>query len=787
MTRISSCLLGLAAAAVLASCSGGGGGGSSPAAAAAPPAADDAATQQPEPIARESPAADEPITQFVIIRLNSINYPPAQNFYPTKLFWDLIQDAREAKITGRGAIIGIYDDGNLIGVRPVIEKVHGDEVFAPTPYRGFEYDDGEEPRVRENKIHGLIVTLTSLALAPRARISYQNTRLSDSSVKPPLVSATALIQWLSTTRTIYVWEDFLGRNPKPDVLNMSFGGYAPLNKYTSDELRQIADGGGDASKRRRINELVSVFLQSGASQKSVFAFAGGNRRLDKEGGENHVSILYASLPAVFPQLEEIWLAVIALDSDGNLASYSQKCGGAANWCLAAPGNSYASRGTSFATPIVSGAFALAVEKFTNPDGSRALSNVQIRRRILDTADKSDKYADADTYGQGALSVANLLQPFGERFLVTEGYSLNAPHRAFGLDDSRLTASPSGALGDGVTMALRGRSIAAFDQLGAPFFYPLDSFVSNVSARSAIDRFMDEGGFAITDKLAGAAYNWLGREANSFLWRGKNSAFSTNLDPGLQLGLYGEGLLSPDQFVATPFSSPYLSLTQHNYSLGSAASHAFSLGGSHKLRLAAFHRGNDQRFGNHGGSGLVGEHIYRRGDTALALQGGLVNEKSRQLGSRGYGAFSTAGGADTYFGGVAAHRSFGGLRLMASAYAGVSDMDTPLMRLGRVLSSSFSLGAQLDDWSLAAHQPLRAERADGSLSYAEGRYPDGRLRMVERDVSLTPSGRELTAELRRGINVGGGVLNVAAIARRQPGHDRDAAAALEGLLHFGKRF
>lgn len=85
---------------------------------------------------------------------------------------------------------------------------------------------------------------------------------------------------------------------------------------------------------------------------------------------------YGLIPQEHPEMESKWLVVVATDANNEIASFSNGCGAAANWCLAAPGVTIYSvsgaprtflgtpithrtqNGTSFAAPHVSGALAL---------------------------------------------------------------------------------------------------------------------------------------------------------------------------------------------------------------------------------------------------------------------------------------------------------------------------------------------------------------------------------------------------------------------------------------------
>jgi outer membrane autotransporter protein len=144
------------------------------------------------------------------------------------------------------------------------------------------------------------------------------------------------------------------------------------------------------------------------AQGSLFIWAAGN------DGSAHPS-LTAGLPALYPDLQKGWLAVVAVNAAGGaqgysssdttpgvISSYSNRCGEAANWCLAAPGdfvsNTSGSRvyGTSFAAPAVSGAAALVQQVFP------WMSADQIRQTILSTA---TSMGDTATYGWGLLNAS----------------------------------------------------------------------------------------------------------------------------------------------------------------------------------------------------------------------------------------------------------------------------------------------------------------------------------------------------------------------------------------------
>lgn len=124
-----------------------------------------------------------------------------------------------------------------------------------------------------------------------------------------------------------------------------------------------------------------------------------------------------SMPAA--DLERGWLAVAALDGDNPnlLAEYSNACGVAMHYCLAAPGTVIVTgtndapdrpqywrwRGTSFSAPIVSGAAALVWEAFP------WFTNDQVRQTLLGTATDLGAPGVDPVFGYGAVNIADAVK------------------------------------------------------------------------------------------------------------------------------------------------------------------------------------------------------------------------------------------------------------------------------------------------------------------------------------------------------------------------------------------
>ena len=139
---------------------------------------------------------------------------------------------------------------------------------------------------------------------------------------------------------------------------------------------------------------------------AVFVFSTGNEVKREPLAE-------PGLPALVPELEKGWIAVMALKNDGTAINLkSNYCGLAARWCLAVPGGdggagllttqkdgSYGpTAGTSPAAALVSGALAALQSRF--PD----MTPQQIRERLLSTANRTGIYANSEAYGRGLMDL-----------------------------------------------------------------------------------------------------------------------------------------------------------------------------------------------------------------------------------------------------------------------------------------------------------------------------------------------------------------------------------------------
>ena len=263
---------------------------------------------------------------------------------------------------------------------------------------------------------------------------------------------------------------------KFDIINRSFGWSA--SDYAIIETEEDADW-----YRQYLPRTRNARWQTDRpdAQKTILVYAAGNDSEHRPG-------LGAYEPYLFAELRGHSLAVAATNPQtGNIAGYSNRCGPLPpNWnaarhgphyCLAAPGtvrglvpnpNSPGKGdargglpGTSYAAPLVSGALALLMEHFRGTRG-----NTQIVRRMLDTADRSGRYSDLETYGAGHLDIGTALSPVGA---LAAGQSARPLSR---------TALQTPAAFGSIAQRAVDIELAAFDEQDFPFWVPLSALVSH---------------------------------------------------------------------------------------------------------------------------------------------------------------------------------------------------------------------------------------------------------------------------------------------------------------------
>ena len=547
-----------------------------------------------------------------------------------------------------------------------------------------------------------------------------------------------------------------------DFLNLSLGVSGIIENYSEEVVRE------------HFSLLLPVMLQEGSEEEVVFVWAAGNAHgtacdipitqcIDGAVEANSVHLL-PGLAARMPELKEVLVAVVAIREDGEIADFSNRCGIAADYCLAAPGEemrvSYFgpgrdgspirsvadAGGTSFAAPMVTGGLALMKQYFRGQ-----LSNTDLVARLLETADRSGLYADAAIYGRGLMDLGAATSPVGEP-VIAMGGRVESPGAA--IQDTSLQVGP--AFGDALAPSLASHELAAFDALGAPFWYDVGNLVTVTARPSLYERFRDFQQLSIQGAQVLPA--------------------SAIRIPILQSHGDSDGTVSA------------LYLAKSGAPAAAKASH-FALAGRSLIatlpiaaNLSATALTTEGLAGQEPASGAA--LAWRAPEAVLGLRVGWLGERQTLLGSASEGAFGDLV-ANAMFAGIEADTDLGQWRIGGTAEIGTVNAQTrgglfdgfsPLIT-SAVALHAIRPTADGGAFMVSLSQPLRVEDGQALLAIPSGRTAAGEVVRNAVTLDAEPGGRQvdLALQWRRPLNLG--ELRLGATLSREPGHRRNADSEL----------
>ena len=706
--------------------------------------------------------------------------------------WAHLQVARGEDKPGSGVTVGLIDSGIDLGHPSFDEAVAAGEITeelrqGAADETGEEFSHGTAVASiiagRPSPAHGTVYT----GIAPWARLRMFAIPLGDPPPPGTPIEAITLSELAEEDEYFApLFRDVLSRDL--DFLNLSIGYFGVIDDY--DDVPAI---------RAAVGATIEALAQADREEKTILVWAAGNSNGDLcrpgtdscvgDGETDYLGRPAGTIDARSPgpsaglmvrieELRDHSIAVVAIGEatevgedgveagtgePGEITSFSHRCGIAADWCIAAPGDGvrvaysgpymdelfrgFASGpGTSFAAPIVTGGLALMKQMFRSQ-----LRNEELVTRLFHTANRTGIYADRAVYGQGLVDLDAALSPVG----VPE-FTAGATVAGGGTPVARSRLSLGRAFGAGSASGLAGREIAAFDALGAPFWYDLGGLVALPEPPSA--------GARLREFIASPSIDRWDAEPDADMARAAPRIGFGHL-PG-DAGA-GHSLLAPDALSLT-WGRP-----------GGVVATAFTS------------EGDDHRDARPASGALVS---WRAAHAPLGLRAGWLGERHSMLSATARGAFGDLA-ADSFFVGLDLHHRagdwrFGGgpeiglarPRARGGVIAGVEPLATSAFTLH---ASRPTTGGGMLRVSLA--QPLRVEGGDAVLVVPVGRTRDRAVVRERLSADLTPAGRQLDLSVRWERPLAGGELRLGTVATRHPGHDAGARPQLSFLAGWRVSF
>ena len=461
-----------------------------------------------------------------------------------------------------------------------------------------------------------------------------------------------------------------------------------------------------------------------AATRTVWVYAAGNESKPYPIGAGY-------FPVHFPELRGHVIVAVALDSNGDIADYSNQCGAASTFCIAAPGRHYApsgpngyvtGQGTSLAAPTVGGSLAILKQAFPS------LGNDELVTRLFATANKTGIYEVASIYGQGLVDLDAATRPAGQS-QIPIGNSVTGKSAPMSLS----TVQPALPTGNALSQGFAGRRVMILDELNTPFYVPLKAFVS-------------------TDNTPRAT----SKKTRDLMNRLVHGTSQTHVNASPWLSIVGQPLAYRNE--------------------------------ARKIE-SWFSAGNRDSFGF-----ASRQSTRKKGKANISFTTGAIIEPQSHLGSTSHGAFGTMS-AGTFLTGIEAERPCGTWSCQAAGSLGVSLMRPAgglIQSSTPTLASSFSLQALKVtpeyDFYVELSQPLRVESGSVEIAYPSARTPDRKILSESFRASLSPDGRQI--DFQAGVILPlsrNSKLGAQAWISHNPGHDRQSPSIFGAAIAYRSNF
>tara|TARA_A100001011_G_scaffold7957_1_gene9203 strand:- start:699 stop:3077 length:2379 start_codon:yes stop_codon:yes gene_type:complete len=545
-----------------------------------------------------------------------------------------------------------------------------------------------------------------------------------------------------------------------DIVNLSLGGSGIIGTSCNSE----------SSCETALGSTLYTAMEALGTAEIIQVYAAGN------SGNSSPNTL-AGAAIYDDDFKETTVIAVAIDSTGNLASYSDKCGVAKAICIAAPGsslysflssnaqssyavNSYAQSmsGTSQAAPLVSGGLALVKQEFSS------LTNAQVVDRLLATALDTGEYSKSTIYGHGLMNLNGATAAIAKLQTINGSNLLDDPNTSY-YDLANNNFTSSAAFGNAFNRALEGKVMEVYDSFDranfetnvSSFFTP-GSYTSQNTIENHLARLQPKskqitkqknlyGSFTIetdSDYIESSIF----QSSGNFLALGYNQAtnsFENALDPLTNF------------FNDSNFGNNYL--VNPYFNTGSGQDYFMSFNSNSRFGFDTFTNANvnDLSFAfNLSPLSSSDEGMKNSGDLQIVL--GTNYEQNKFLNSTSSGAFATGDLSNTNFTGIKYKKNLGDdFTFVGSGFAGYTHIDktsnsyidssTPL------LTSSFTLGLAKSNFftkdqkiGFFINQPQRVEDGSINLRVPTSSDRDRTVTYSNLNADLEPDGRQINFDI-----------------------------------------
>ena len=545
-----------------------------------------------------------------------------------------------------------------------------------------------------------------------------------------------------------------------------------------------ASYGGSSILTRTANKYLSAH-----NNDIITVAAAGN---DGNSNPDYPAMLPSE--AGYTALQETLIAVVATDSNNTIASFSNQCGAAKNWCMAAPGASIYStvdttdntdansdgydsyNGTSMATPHVSGAAAILRSKWPSK------TNAQIVDVLFDTAtDLGDSGVDA-VYGHGLLNLQNAMSAQGTLSLKTSSGD------SYSLSDSGMALSA--ITGNINSLNLR---TAVYDKFDRDFYTKINALINDNNSND------------LNKELNFKPTNLSASEKGVLYGINKHSRFvKSNMD-GYQL-MYSNGSqvsqsLSLSKDLSQEFTNNYLDnsnaflnqmVNAHTINMGSTLD-----GTKASIGLVSGYVDPEEE---HPISGLNMSLLSDLAeDLILETQISSMVEKDTFLSNYFSGAYKTGSSKTNSININANYQISNNLSINAQYTKGRTSVETVggsiIQEMSDINTSGYafsikknSVNSENDSLIFQYKQSLGVDDGSMKLMSASGLNADDTTRFSEQHISLTNHKKETRISLGYGNNFKGNSKLVGLISYiSNPNHDSNALDEKQVMLKWSRSF